>query len=602
MSAIGLDVNELIDSIGDELSDLFNLPSIDDIDINLPDIDLGISDLVDHFEEKIADVLGKFIFNPVALAFDTSGETDLIKDGVNLEFRYSSSITGSAQVACPPGKFPYVLSAFRRTARCSKDDFTGASTMPCGTSNGPCDVKGGLASCDIPPNPSFFDIPGISSNIFDMVNVLYTCVTQSDIENLDPLPSLSQADGNTIKCSPNQLIVIDDATGLEPCSVGAFRSANSDFCVTNDVLEGPPAQPLNVHANLYGFFTQAKVRFRDGLWNFYNINNRQERLNREYNGNLQMACCGRSFCTNPDCDWAIPLYGIWLSERLDPYTTGITGPLLVYESARNEVYLPQKNSIENQLSNCVVAVKSTCDDQMLEGCNFSSAGGCSVPDFLLITHSCLVEGRDTSIPKTNVYTGVAFKEATGAYASVQLNCPMEGGYIEVLEVESGEGLGASAITYDDCNGQAGPCSLGMNKLNRDDPTLRVRYECRCDVTYNPFPNLDTGLCTKCIAGTFRGTRDMEECELCSPGRFSLQGAQQCDECPEGSYSMNEGSTFCIECEQGTYNYVKGQSSKSKYQNAGYYVNKEMIQHENFFMVHYVFFIHLICFHRRMRTL
>jgi hypothetical protein len=95
---------------------------------------------------------------------------------------------------------------------------------------------------------------------------------------------------------------------------------------------------------------------------------------------------------------------------------------------------------------------------------------------------------------------------------------------------------------------------------------------------------------------------MEECELCSPGRFSLQGAQQCDECPEGSYSMNEGSTFCIECEQGTYNYVKGQSSKSKYQNAGYYVNKEMIQHENFFMVHYVFFIHLICFHRRMRTL
>jgi len=564
LAKLGLDVNDLIDSLADELSDLFKLPSIDGIDISLPDIDLGISDFVDQFEEKIAVMLGQFTFNPVTPAFDSSGEIDLVKDGVNLEFRYSSSISGSAQVACPAGKFPYVLSAFRRTARCPKDDFTGTSTMPCGTDTGPCGVQGGLSACDIPPNPSFFDIPGISSNMFEMVNVLYTCVTQSDIEKLDPLPSLSRADGGTINCSPNQLIAIDDATGLEPCSVTAFRSANSVFCVSYDVLEEPPEQTLNVYANLYGFFTEAKIRFRDGLWNFYKPENRQARLNDEFTGNLQMTCCGRSFCTNQDCNWAIPLYKFWLSEPLDPYTTGITGLLSFYENVRTQVYLPKKNSIQNELSNCIDAVKSNCDDTKLETCNFSGSGGCSVTDYLLVAHTCLAEGRDTSIPKTNVYTGVAFKDATGAYAKVQLHCPMEGGYIEVIEVQSGEGIGVFTVTYNGCNGKAGPCSVGMNDLNRADPTLRARYECRCGVTYNPFPDLDTGLCTKCTAGTFRDSRDMEECELCSSGKFSLQGAQQCDECPQGSYSTGEGSTFCIECEPGTYNRLTGQMSPSEY--------------------------------------
>ena len=56
-----------------------------------------------------------------------------------------------------------------------------------------------------------------------------------------------------------------------------------------------------------------------------------------------------------------------------------------------------------------------------------------------------------------------------------------------------------------------------------------------------------GVCAPCEAGRFQALPRQLLCEECKEGTASLQGALQCDACPQGKFSNGTGSSQCVRC-------------------------------------------------------
>ena len=86
------------------------------------------------------------------------------------------------------------------------------------------------------------------------------------------------------------------------------------------------------------------------------------------------------------------------------------------------------------------------------------------------------------------------------------------------------------------------------------------------------------LCMPCLTGKFMaGTESTVECDTCPPGKFSSDGSKgghsfkKCERCPAGWWQNGEGHGTCFPCITGKFNTERGQTScdncaAAKYQN------------------------------------
>lgn len=71
-------------------------------------------------------------------------------------------------------------------------------------------------------------------------------------------------------------------------------------------------------------------------------------------------------------------------------------------------------------------------------------------------------------------------------------------------------------------------------------------------------SLDHTYCTTCEPGYF--SPGGQQCELCSPGTFSLSQAGECTNCQAGTYNSYQGQSLCSPCGSGYYSATEGSTS------------------------------------------
>jgi hypothetical protein len=69
-------------------------------------------------------------------------------------------------------------------------------------------------------------------------------------------------------------------------------------------------------------------------------------------------------------------------------------------------------------------------------------------------------------------------------------------------------------------------------------------ECRCPIGKHFITPTE---CIPCKAGYYNNLYSNDHCHVCPPGKFSLEGAAFCSNCPNGTYSPKNGSSECITC-------------------------------------------------------
>ena len=104
------------------------------------------------------------------------------------------------------------------------------------------------------------------------------------------------------------------------------------------------------------------------------------------------------------------------------------------------------------------------------------------------------------------------------------------------------------------------CLLCPGGKYQDDTAATACKSCAFD-TYNDAD--EQTVCTRCALGFYtkdEGSNSPEDCTTCASGKFLTGLGGTCQECLQGTYSVNLIKYNCIECPQNTYNDDKGQSN------------------------------------------
>ena len=170
--------------------------------------------------------------------FDKSGIDDVNAFG-GLELRMASSKGGSTlNIDCQTktngqsstGETPLVVNAWYRTLNCfdSNDDFAPKVVRPCGTAQ-KCTVD---ASHYVHPACSpdrtntrrnsrwtaALELTGTAEPSLEWYGMYYTCVTETQLDEIDYLPSLVTQQHQPLRCSAGESVAIDAVLWSDPCT------------------------------------------------------------------------------------------------------------------------------------------------------------------------------------------------------------------------------------------------------------------------------------------------------------------------------------------------------------------------------------------------
>ena len=125
-----------------------------------------------------------------------------------------------------------------------------------------------------------------------------------------------------------------------------------------------------------------------------------------------------------------------------------------------------------------------------------------------------------------------------------------------------------AGTYKNATGSAlcSSCPADSNSPNGS----TVNTACVCNAGFN---GANGSTCVACVAGTYKNTAGLGTCVNCAAGTYSTaQGATSpgtCTDCPAGTYSAAQGSPSCVACPSNSSSPVRSSSFSACVCNIGY---------------------------------
>ena len=127
----------------------------------------------------------------------------------------------------------------------------------------------------------------------------------------------------------------------------------------------------------------------------------------------------------------------------------------------------------------------------------------------------------------------------------------ENGYRECISCQVG--------TYNELIGQTmcSPCPAGSANNNLNSITSLACLKC----SPGTFSLTGADACIECAPGSFTNTSGSPNCTLAQPGTFiASNGSTTAQQCPPGSYSEVSGLSSCVTCAPGAYNSKEGSTN------------------------------------------